>query len=202
MIRRDLLKSMATLAVAPALPAMATIPKLGTDPVHPQAELRKALDAYLDAYRAFFAVAPSELPEEHRARTDEERAFWQGALDRCLAWRRTRRRLATLVLEANGYHSDGPIPATIVAAAVDLGDVLVVVSGDSDYEGVENYSCMYCKSLSVVPRSPAMKVKLEALPYWPGDDVYDDTYHTPYHYRSALDREAEWIAAEDDDEAA
>jgi hypothetical protein len=84
MIRRDLLKSLATLAVAPALPAVATLPSLGSKPTHAPTTLRAAFDAYIDAYGAFFSVRPSELPDERpRRQTDETRALWQGALDRC-----------------------------------------------------------------------------------------------------------------------
>jgi hypothetical protein len=210
--RRRLMKSAVSLAIAPALPAVAGMTPIGVKPavapseqsdtMVPSSELRAAFDAYIDAYRAFFAVAPSELPDDNDpAQTDEERAAWQGALDRCRAWRRTKRRLANLVIEANGYNNrvEELEPPTVESIAVDLGDVWVVVSGDPDYEGVEGYSCMWKQHVSVVPRSPAMKARINALPSWPEDDVCDDTWHRPFHYQSYAEPGAEWTSAEEDD---
>jgi hypothetical protein len=203
--RRQLMKSTLGLIAAPALPTAARS-RDWSKPVHSPADFRTAFDAYIAAYGAFFAVPPSSAPDEDAVATDESdatgetRVFWQGMLDRCRAWRRTRKRLVTLVLEANGYSQGDVAPSTVVAASVDLGDVLVIVSGDSDYEGVPGRSHMNCISFCIVPRSPALKARLEALPTWPDDECCDDSCYSPRWYQGFIEsRPLGWRDKDDDD---
>jgi hypothetical protein len=191
--RRQLMTSAMSLIAAPALPAVAKMPAMGSKRDHTQKDFRTAFDAYIDAYRAFFAFPPSSGPEDEGVATDdsdatgEARVFWQGMLDRCRAWRRRRKRLVKLVLEANGYEIEGPAPPTVSAAMVDLGDVLVVVSGESMCEGAPGRSWMNCINFCVVPRSLAMKAKLEALPTWSSDECCDDSCYSPRWYRGFIE---------------
>jgi hypothetical protein len=202
--RRSMMKSAVTLIGAPALPAVAGgFPRLGRVPIHTEAEFRTAFDAYIDAYGAFFSVRPSELPDEHpRRQTDETRAIWQRALARCRAWRRTRKRLVRMVLEANGYEIDGPAPPTVAAAMVDLGDALLVVSHGSDYEGTEGTSWMNCINFCIAPRTSAMRARLLALPSWPSDETCDDSWYTPHQYQipDCAGERPEWRPGEEDDD--
>jgi hypothetical protein len=200
MIRRDLLKSsLATMVGAPALPAVAGgFPRLGTTPIHTDAEFRKALDAYINAYRAFFSIRPNGGPEDDQS--EEGQAHWKTMLTNCRAWRRSRKRLVTMVLEANGYEIDGLAPRTIAAVSVDLGDAWVVFSGSSDYEGTDGDLAMNCINFCIVPRTAAMKARLDALPLWPENEVPDDSPYSPWWYETQFRDEVPHYFANDDDD--
>jgi hypothetical protein len=201
MNRRSAMKSTLGLIAAPGLTSVSTPRKMESKPAHSPTDFRTAFDAYVDAYGAFFAVPPSSAPDDDDpATTDLARAFWQGMLDRCRAWRRSRKRLVKLVLEANGYEIEGPAPPTVAAAMVDLGDVLVVVSGESCCEGAPGKSWMNCINFCVVPRSPAMKAKLEALPTWASDECCDDSCYSPRWYRGFIESHSAIRRDNDDDD--
>ena len=78
-------------------------------------------------------------------------------------------------------------PPTILAAMADLGDMLVLVTGDSDYEGTSRHDCTQTENVSIVPKSPAMQSTIAALPSWKNDDICDDTFHHEWYYKARLE---------------
>jgi hypothetical protein len=162
MMRREMLKaSVSALATVPGLSASgaALLPPLGSKPVHSATDFRKAFDEYLAAYATFVG---KEYDEPEFDSDEENNAYWSERADSCAAWRKARRALTKMVLEANGFDPDGNAPNTVSAASVDLGDVTIVVGGDPDYEG-----SIGCRTgLYLAGKTPAMRARLNALPVW------------------------------------
>jgi hypothetical protein len=161
MIRRDLLKtSLATMVCAPALPAVAAeFPKLGTTPVHTEAEFREALTEYIDAYRAFRLVPYyDDLDVTHRLRH---------------AWWDTLARLRAMVLDSHGINHEGidhegyTSPMGLASRMIDLGDILVIAAVDTTASEVREQST----SIVLVPRSAEMFRLLDGLPK---EDIEED----------------------------
>lgn len=193
--RRSAMKSALATVAVPAVPLAAALntPNGGNKN---QAAARKALEEYLDAYEDFFGVQYDELGDD--VPVDESNAYYQGRADACQRWRDSRKHLVGLVLDANGRTlGEGAAPSTVCAACVDLGDVLLVVGGNSDYEGADSSSHMNCISFQVVPRSPAMRRRLESMPSW--EDGDDDTCRREaWWYRSFLDPRPEREYSDDE----
>jgi hypothetical protein len=154
MIRRDMLKtSLATMVCAPALPAVAGgFPKLGTTPIHTEAEFREALAQYIDAYRAFRLVPYyDDLDVTHRIRH---------------AWWETMARLRAMVLDNHGVDHEGidcdgyTSPMGLASRMIDLGDVLVIAAVDATASEVREQGT----SIVLVPRSAEMFRLLDGLP--------------------------------------
>jgi hypothetical protein len=186
MIRRDLLKSMATLVGAPALPAVAGgFPRLGTTPIHTEAEFRAAFETYIAHYTAFFT--PYTEPD------------FDGYNEESVA----KKRLLAMTMGNNGYCPEECAPG-VASVSVDLGDVQFVVAGDPDCEGLDSGGSI----VVIVPRTQAIFDRLNTLPTWdrpPGrhfpPSTDPDEYDTleGYHARKA-NRESRAGAAEDEDD--
>jgi hypothetical protein len=156
--RRTMMKSALTLVGAPTLPAVASgFARLGTTSVHTEAEFRKALAEYLDAYRVWRDTPHSwKLPEFRAARE----SFWDA---RC--------RLREMVLANHGITYD-PEQHTIGLASrsVDLGDVLIIVAVEAEADDIDEQSA----NVVLVPRSPEMFELLDSQPKQNAEEDYPE----------------------------
>jgi hypothetical protein len=169
--RRSAMKSALVTVAVPALPA-ATATAMGAPAI------REAFDAYVDAYTTFFGV-PYAQPEF--ATAEEKNGYYTERAESCGAWKNARRKLTRMVLEPNGFDPYGDSPSTVAAASVDLGDVIIVVAGDPDYEGSPGPRT----GLYLVGRTPSMVARLAALPVWK-DEADCDSYRNRHHYQRFL----------------
>jgi hypothetical protein len=167
MIRRDMLKtSLATMVCAPALPAVAGgLPRLGTTPIHTEAEFRNALMEYIEAYRAWRLLPQSD---GYNARWPVRHAWWD-----------TMAHLRAMILDNHGIdhegidHSGYYSPTGLASRMVDLGDMLVVASVEAAADELQEQST----SIVLVPRSAEMFRLLDGLPkedIEEEDEVADD----------------------------
>jgi hypothetical protein len=156
--RRSALKSTLAAIPVPAGPALATIPAMGTKPVHSQTAFRKAFDAYIAAYRGFYGRIrdgepaddePLEVHRAHEARIDALQDLWSDA----------RERLAKMVVENHGYNPRERV-AGVGALSVDIDGLTLVAAGDPDDEGESTSR----HQLVLVPRSREMFKLLDELP--------------------------------------
>ncbi len=130
---------------APALPAaMATIPKLGSKPVHSADDFRKEVMRYIDRYRTLHSTPKRP---DHKAHTAVRHAFWE-----------VRERLREMVADNHGV--DGDTITALDTYSIDLGAVEIIASTDADNDDLEDAFSI----LTVVPRSREMAELMGGMP--------------------------------------
>jgi hypothetical protein len=192
MIRRDMLKTSAVALVGTTrLSATdSRLGSLGRKPVHTEADFRAAFEAYLAHYTAFFA--PYTWPKS--ASHEEEKSLEAERGRLCRAWSDSKKRLAKMVLENNGYDPIKNAPG-VGSLIVELDDISFVAAGDPDDEGQETCGGTI---LVVVPRTQAMVDRLGSLPVWPkppGRHFYDSIDPREYMTPEEWDKEGDEDAA-------
>ncbi len=154
MIRRVFIQtSAAALVSAPALPAIAGgTPRLGTTPNRTEAEFRKALMEYIEAYRAWRLLPQSD---GYATRWPVRHAWWD-----------TMTHLRAMVLDNHGIdhegidHSGYYSPMGLASRMIDLGDMLVIAALDATADELSEQSTL----MVLVPRSAEMFRLLDGLP--------------------------------------
>jgi hypothetical protein len=154
MIRRVFIQtSAAALVSAPALPAIAGgTPQLGTTPIHTEAEFRKALMEYIEAYRVWRLLPQSD---SYKARWPVRHAWWD-IMARLRAMVLDNHGLSHEGIDHSGYYS----PVGLASRMIDLGDMLVIAALDATADELSEQSTL----VVLVPRSAEMFRLLDGLP--------------------------------------
>jgi len=148
-----MIKSAMNLAVTPALPVVAGgLPRLGTTPIHTEAEFRNVLMQYIAAYRAWRLVSPyGDLDERHGVRDP---------------WFDVRERLRAMVLDNHGIDREGigyegyKSPMGLASRMIDLEDILIIAAVEAEADEITSQST----NIVLVPRSHEMFNLLDGLP--------------------------------------
>ena len=154
--RRTLLQNAMSLVAAPALPAaLATTAhpgKLATP------ELERTVDRYFETFRAFYGTPfrPDDNTHDAHDRANKEVEKRQKTFEAA------KSELIRLVMKAHGLDYENQ-DAPVRGLTVDVGGLTLVVSPHQDRND-EPSSPLGGEVLTLVPRTEAMRAKLDALP--------------------------------------